>query len=390
MNCVGCGAGRPSCKPVPGPASRPYEDWWGAEIRKRHGHVTKSGHVPGIRLLWYAEAARAVRVRWARSPALTPTGAAHRLRVAEPNGAIVDQILLIVVCLGIGMVLRWSGRLPDTAVKTLGGWVINVALPAAAIRSVHGLTMSGDWLLAAATPWICAVLAIVIVVPLCRVLRWSNRRAGALILVAGWGNTSFVGLPMIAAFAGSQWLGLGIVIDLFGSYLALSTLGLAVAGIASSGRLDLWAVGRRILTFPPFIALVLALATNDLPRPEWFTQTIDSLAATLTPIALAAVGFALRLDRIRGRVGPVAVGLGLRLVVCPLAILLVYLALRQGSDPVAKVAMVEAAMPPMLGASIIAMDHDLEPDLVALLIGIGVPLSLLTATLWWSMISALG
>jgi hypothetical protein len=37
--------------------------------------------------------------------------------------------------------------------------------------------------------------------------------------------------------------------------------------------------------------------------------------------------------------------------------------------------MLEMAMPPMLGASIIAIDHDLEPDLVALLIGIGVPLS---------------
>jgi predicted permease len=47
------------------------------------------------------------------------------------------------------------------------------------------------------------------------------------------------------------------------------------------------------------------------------------------------------------------------------------------------------AMPPMLGASIIAMDHDLEPDLVALLIGIGVPLSVLTAPIWWSIVSAL-
>ena len=66
-----------------------------------------------------------------------------------------------------------------------------------------------------------------------------------------------------------------------------------------------------------------------------------------------------------------------------------YVGLEQGSDPVAKVAMLEMAMPPMLGASIIAMDHDLEPDLVALLIGIGVPLSMLTAWGWWSIIASL-
>ncbi len=47
------------------------------------------------------------------------------------------------------------------------------------------------------------------------------------------------------------------------------------------------------------------------------------------------------------------------------------------------------AMPPMLGASVIAMDHGLEPDLVALLIGIGVPLSMLTAWGWWSVIAPL-
>jgi malate permease and related proteins len=51
--------------------------------------------------------------------------------------------------------------------------------------------------------------------------------------------------------------------------------------------------------------------------------------------------------------------------------------------------MLEMAMPPMLGASIIAMEHDLEPDLIALLIGIGVPLSMLTTWGWWSLIQVL-
>ncbi|RDJ27831.1 AEC family transporter [Bosea caraganae] len=299
----------------------------------------------------------------------------------------MEQIALIFVCLAIGVVLRWSGRLPENATKVLGGWVINVALPAAALRSVHGLTMQPDWWLAAATPWIGVAFAIAVLVPLCRALGWSPRRTGALLLVAGWGNTSFVGLPMIVAFAGSQWLGLGIVIDLFGSYLALSTLGLAIASVASAGHFDWRAVAKRIATFPPFIAILVAFATNHLDRPDWLTQIFVALAETLTPIALAAVGYALRLDRLSGRLAALGVGLGYRLAAAPLGILLMYLALGQAEDPVAKVAMLEMAMPPMLGASIIAMDHDLEPDLVALIIGIGVPLSMLTAWGWWTLIS---
>jgi malate permease and related proteins len=299
------------------------------------------------------------------------------------------EIALIFTCLAIGIILRWSGRLPDTATKALGGWVINVALPAAALRSVHNLKLHPDWWLAAATPWIGAVLAIIVIVPLCRALGWSSQRAGALLLVAGWGNTSFVGLPMIEAFAGSQWLGLGIVIDLFGSYLALSTLGLVIASVASSGKFDWRVVMKRVITFPPFIAILVAFATNNLGQPEWLTQMINTLAETLTPIALAAVGFALRLDHLSGRLAPLGVGLGYRLLLAPFALMLMYLALHQAGDPVAKVAMLEMAMPPMLGASIIAIDNDLEPDLVALVIGIGVPLSMLTAWSWWSVIAHL-
>ncbi|HEY0226466.1 MAG TPA: AEC family transporter, partial [Mycobacterium sp.] len=104
---------------------------------------------------------------------------------------------------------------------------------------------------------------------------------------------------------------------------------------------------------------------------------------------VAGVGYALRVDHIAGRLAPLSVGLGFRLFFAPSALVLMYLALGQAGDPVAKVAMLEMAMPPMLGASIIAMEHDLEPDLVALLIGIGVPLSMLTAFGWWSLIQVL-
>ncbi len=82
----------------------------------------------------------------------------------------MQHIVLIFVCLLIGIVLRWTGRLPDTATKVLGGWVINVALPAAALRNVHDLFLHPDWWLAAATPWLGVILALTVIVPLSRAL----------------------------------------------------------------------------------------------------------------------------------------------------------------------------------------------------------------------------
>ena len=79
----------------------------------------------------------------------------------------MQQIALVLACLAIGVALRLSGRLPDNATQVLGGWVINVALPAsAAFHSVHNLTVRPDWWLAVATPWLDVVFAIAVIVPL--------------------------------------------------------------------------------------------------------------------------------------------------------------------------------------------------------------------------------
>jgi predicted permease len=194
---------------------------------------------------------------------------------------------------------------------------------------------------------------------------------------------------MIAAFPGERWLGLGIVIDLCGSYLALSTLGVAIATIAGTGRFDWRCIVHRVVAFPPFLAVMIAFATNQFNRPPWLSELFSALAHTLTPVALAAVGFALHLKHLTGRIAPLTVGLGFRLAIAPFALLGMYSALHQAGDPVAKVAMLEMAMPPMVGASIVAADSDLEPDLIALALGIGVPLSMLTAWAWWSVIGPL-
>jgi malate permease and related proteins len=56
-----------------------------------------------------------------------------------------------------------------------------------------------------------------------------------------------------------EFLGLGILIDQAGSYFVLSTLGILVASIYSSGHaVDVKTVIRRIALFVPFQAFVLA------------------------------------------------------------------------------------------------------------------------------------
>jgi hypothetical protein len=50
---------------------------------------------------------------------------------------------------------------------------------------------------------------------------------------------------------------------------------------------------------------------------------------------------------------------------------------------VLSVTVFEAAMGPMIGASIVAIEHELDPPLLTMMVGVGIPLSFLTLPVWW-------
>jgi predicted permease len=84
-----------------------------------------------------------------------------------------------------------------------------------------------------------------------------------------------------------------------------------------------------------------------------------------------------------------AVGLAFKLVLGPSLILALFSAPLGDTLPVLRVTVFEAAMGPMIGASIVAMEHELDPPLVTLMVGVGIPLSFLTLPLWWYVLGLL-
>jgi predicted permease len=48
-----------------------------------------------------------------------------------------------------------------------------------------------------------------------------------------------------------------------------------------------------------------------------------------------------------------------------------------------QITLFEAAMGPMIGASIVAIQHRLNPPLITLLVGVGITASFLSLPVWW-------
>jgi predicted permease len=238
----------------------------------------------------------------------------------------------------------------------------------------------------AAMPWLQFALAAAFFWLLGRRLNWPRATIGALILTGGMGNTSFFGLPMIEAYYGQEGLASGIIVDHLGSFLLLSTVGITVAGIYSSGRPSAADIIRRIVKFPPFIALIIALLLRPVDYAPWFVELLTRLGETLAPLALVAVGFQLRLGHLATHGSKLAVGLLFKLLLAPLLIYLLYVNLLGAHGLPIQITLFEAAMPSMSIAAIIASEHNLDPPLATLMVSVGLLISFVTLRGWWGVL----
>ena len=290
---------------------------------------------------------------------------------------------MLIVCLVAGMILRRTGRVPDNAHIPLNAFIIHVALPALVLSQIHGLRITPELLLPVSMPWVLFGLSASVFVLLGRLLRLTPQITGALIMTAGLANTSFVGLPMIETFYGAGGLSTGILIDQLGTYLVLSTLGITVACVYSSGRASWREIAWKVVTFPPLLALVSAVTLSPIEYPIWFDHLLHRLGDTLAPLALVSVGLQLRLDQLHGNRAALGMGLGFKLVLGPLLIALIYVVGLSWRGETSQVTMFEAAMGPQIGGAIVAIQYGLSPSLITLMVGVGIALSFLTLPLWY-------
>jgi malate permease and related proteins len=302
----------------------------------------------------------------------------------------MNNYVLLGACFLFGILLRLSGRLPSNAAASLNGFVVHISLPALTLTYVHGLKLDASLILPALMAWIMFGIGCGFFWQAARMLGFKRATTGGLMLTGGLANTSFIGLPMIETFYGPQFLGIGILIDQLGSYFVLSTLGILVASFYSSGEsIDAKAVARKIALFAPFQAFVLALLLMPFDYPTWLDELFKRLGATLVPIALVSVGYQIQLSHVRGKAYALAVGLAFKLALAPALILLLFAGVLRAQGQVLNVTVFEAAMAPMIGASIVAIDHELDPPLLTLMVGVGIPLSFLTLPVWWHLLSFL-
>nr|WP_241737495.1 AEC family transporter [Neptunicella marina] len=281
--------------------------------------------------------------------------------------------------LSIGLIFKRLSILPDNSAMVLNHFVLYISLPALILQKIPSLTFSTALLIPLLTPWLLLIAIALLVLLIGKQLAWPRQVTGALLIVLPLGNTSFLGFPIIQGFYGDVGLSYAVIYDQLGTFLGLSTYATVIAALYGSHTrtLKLSHLITRILTFPAFVSLIVALIIKDMHYPPLMRLVVDNLALTLVPVIMIAVGLNLNFRLPSELKLPFFIGLFIKLILMPV---LVYMGLNAaGQDGLAvTVSVFCAAMPPMISAGALAISANLAPKLVSALVGYGLLLSLAT------------
>jgi len=296
------------------------------------------------------------------------------------------QLYIIAILFIGGWLLKHSKIFPENAAATLNQFVIYVSLPALILAKLPHLEITSATWKPVTIAWFALFIGAIFVLSISALFKWSREVTGALLVVVPLGNTSFVGVPLIQALVGDKGIPIAILYDQLGSFLGLIIYGTWVIAFYSGGaKPTISQILKKILTFPPFWAMVFAFLFSTLLKTPTLNKAFTLVGNTLVPVVIIALGMQFNIKLPKHNLPPLALALGIKLVLIPLSVLsLVSMNDWQGL-PI-QVSILESAMAPMISAGALVMAAGMAPQLVAAVISWGMLISFITVPVWYGLL----
>lgn len=213
-----------------------------------------------------------------------------------------------------------------------------------------------------------------------KVFKLEKKTLATFMIVATFGNTSFIGLSYIDTFYGQDYVVYALIYDLFGSFLLLVSLGMVIINWGSGQHVNFKAITKSVIYFPPIIMFFVTVFAKAFTVPVFILNTMDTIGSTLVPIAMIAIGMKLELKNIFYKFNVVSSAIILKMIIVPIVVLCGFSLFYNLDDTWSKTTILEAAMPPMTMAVVLAIKGGLDERLAINALVIGVLASLVSVT----------
>ena len=296
------------------------------------------------------------------------------------------NFFIIAIAIAVGILFKKYQKLPENSHRVINLWIVYIALPSIALRYIPKMNWNWDLTLIILTPWVIFLSALICIVIVSRFYKIDLATKAAILLTVGFSNMSFLGYPITEAFYGTEGLKLAILCDQ-SSFIAVSSLGIFTASFASQGKgnFSIKDILKKVFSFPPTLAFLLAFLLPNFINMEIIDPILESLGATMVPMALFSIGLQLKLKDWKADKFLLSFALGYKLILAPIFILLFSLLLNVESI-YRQVGVIESAMAPMVVGTIIATEFGLNPKLSNTILSVGIPISFLTTYFWYLLL----
>lgn len=283
--------------------------------------------------------------------------------MAELLSIFADILAPVFLIVALGLV---TGRILDLDPRPMARVAYFLLAPAFIFEVLAGSSIGGDTLakmvfVLTVTSMLLAGMGVIVG----RLLGRSRTVTAALVLVAVFGNVGNFGLPIVAFQFGEDALDLAGV-----AFLTVNVIAFLIGVTAATwervhpARAVLTAVTTPAVLVVPFAMLANA---TDATLPLFASRVVGLLADAMIPVMLLALGLQLAGMR-RPRLGSdVVVGSALRLIAAPAVAAVLVAAVGLDGTP-GGVTILQSAMPAAVFTALIAIEHELEPDLVTTIV----------------------
>ena len=267
------------------------------------------------------------------------------------------------------------------AARPLELWVIWAGLPALVLVKMPTVPLGHEAVVPVAGAWAVAMVAAALVLIAARMLDWDTLTTGALLLVVPLGNTGFLGIAATRALLGEDHVALALTYDQLGTFLLLVTYGTVIASRYGTAESGVGVMVRKVVTFPPFIALVASIALRHWHLSSTLNDLLSHIGKTVSYAAMLALGLRFRLAVTRKLAVPATIGIAVRMVVVPALVIVIALVLGDAHSTAWEATQLQAAMPPMIVAGLLAVSSGLNAEASTFVVGTGTILSFATLPL---------
>lgn len=297
---------------------------------------------------------------------------------------MLEAVLPLVIYLILGYLYKTIFY--DTS-KQLIEFILYFSLPAIVFNKIYPLTI--DERVIGLIIMFCIIILINLLIAYLvgKMMRLNKVYLSTFIIMASFGSTSFIGFSYIDAFYGQNYIIYGLIYDIFGTFLILVSIGMMIINWGSNKKNSYLSIFKSIFLFPPLIMFIITIFAKNFHVPNYIISASNTIGLTLVPLAMIAIGMRLELKNIFARFHIVSVAILLKMIVIPILVLIAF-KLSYGIEQTwVKVTIIEAAMPPITMAVILAIKGGLDEKIAINTLVLGVILSLVTITIFTSYLA---